>query len=126
MADCNDVFVYGSLLQGEANHRLLAEAAYRGTGRTAPAYRLVDLGPYPGLIAGGRVAVKGEVYRVHPRTLAVLDALEDHPQVYVRTAIRLDDGREALAYLLRPALADARPEVLLGDWRGYRRQRDRQ
>ncbi len=125
MADFVDVFVYGSLLQGEANHRLLAEAAYRGPGRTEPAYRLVDLGPYPGLVAGGRVAVAGEVYRAPRHLLAALDTLEDHPQVYVRTAIRLDDGREVLAYLLRPALAEARPEVLPGDWRGYRRQRDR-
>ena len=114
-----DVFVYGSLLRGESNHRLLRTARFLGPARTTPGYRLVDLGPYPGLLTGGHSAVQGEVYAVPPETMPALDRLEDHPEVYVRTKIRLDDGREVLTYLLREHLAEGKPEVAGGDWRAH-------
>jgi gamma-glutamylcyclotransferase (GGCT)/AIG2-like uncharacterized protein YtfP len=117
------VFVYGSLLKGLSNDGLLAEAEFLAAGATQAAYRLVDLGPYPGMVAGGATAVVGEVYRVPQRLLGALDELEDHPHVYVRTAISLADGREVLAYLLRPHLAEGRPEVASGDWRAYVQRR---
>jgi gamma-glutamylcyclotransferase (GGCT)/AIG2-like uncharacterized protein YtfP len=125
MPDGVEVFVYGSLLRGEPNHHVLREAARIGTARTAPAYRLVDLGPHPGMVAPGTTAIVGEVYRVPEAVLAALDALEDHPDVYVRTRIPLDDGREVLTYLLRPHLAAGQPAVPGGDWRAHRRSRER-
>ena len=125
MPDGIEVFVYGSLLRGEPNHGLLKEATWIGPARTVPAYRLVDLGPYPGLLAEGSTAVAGEVYRVPEPLLAALDALEEHPEVYVRTPVRLDSGREALTYLLRARLAAGRPAVAGGDWRAHLRLRGR-
>jgi gamma-glutamylaminecyclotransferase len=118
------VFVYGSLLKGEANHHLLRGAEYLGPGRTPPAYRLLDLGAYPGLVADGTIAVAGEVYRVAASLLGTLDALEEHPTVYVRTAIRLEGGRDVWTYLLREDGPPDRPAVPAGDWRAYRKQRD--
>jgi len=118
------VFVYGSLRKGEANHHLLSSAEYVGPGRSPPIYRLIDLGPYPGLVAQGTTAVAGEVYRVPTRLLGTLDALEEHPDVYVRTAIRLEDGREVWTYLLRGDAARDRPAIHSGDWPAYRIQRD--
>ncbi|MFI5399902.1 MAG: gamma-glutamylcyclotransferase [SAR324 cluster bacterium] len=123
MPDWLDVFVYGSLLQGGVNHGLLREATLIGPGHTLPAYRLVDLGPYPGMVAPGTTAVAGEVYRVPERLLAELDRLEEHPETYVRSTVRLSDGREAVAYLLRPRHAAGRSEVANGDWRDYLRSR---
>jgi gamma-glutamylaminecyclotransferase len=123
VANALDLFVYGSLLRGGKHHGLLREAALIGLGRTPPAYRLVDLGPYPGMLAEGATAVAGEVYRVPERTLSELDRLEEHPETYVRSTIRLSDGREVVTYLLRARLAAGRPEVASGDWRAYLRSR---
>jgi gamma-glutamylcyclotransferase (GGCT)/AIG2-like uncharacterized protein YtfP len=125
MPEWVEVFVYGSLLRGEPNHGLLREATWIGPARTPPAFRLVDLGRYPGMVAEGTTAVVGELYRVPARALAALDELEDHPAVYVRTHIRLADRRDALTYLLRAHVAAGRAEVPGGDWRAHLRSRER-
>ena len=106
------LFVYGSLMRGEANHHLLgvgAGGAFGGEARTAPRFALVDLGPYPGMIAGGRRSVAGELYQVTAAVLAGLDDFEGHPAYFRRTPIRLADGRAAEAYLLAPDAARGRP-----------------
>lgn len=109
------VFVYGTLMRGGANHGLLAGAAFLGTHRTARAYRLVGLGPYPGALAGGRTALSGEVYRVSPRALARLDRLEAVPREYVRRRVKTPWG-PAWIYLL--ARAPRRGRALPGGaWR---------
>jgi gamma-glutamylaminecyclotransferase len=111
------LFVYGTLMAGQANAAELAGATFLGAARTAAGYTLYDLGPYPGLCAGGATAVSGELYQLSPGQLDRLDEFEEHPTVYRRTPISLDDGRAALAYLLvaRPA-ASALP-ITEGDWR---------
>ncbi|MEZ4323566.1 MAG: gamma-glutamylcyclotransferase family protein, partial [Polyangiales bacterium] len=86
------VFVYGTLLAGEPNHRVLAGARLVANARTQPAFELRDLGPFPGLVSGGAHAVAGEVYEVDEATLAALDRLEGHPRFYRRTRIALEDG----------------------------------
>lgn len=101
-----DLFVYGSLMQGEANHARLGGASLIGAARSEPRFELVDLGPYPGMVAGGRYSVVGELYRVDAATVARLDAFEGHPGHFRRSPIRLADGRPAQAYLL--ARRDAR------------------
>ena len=58
------VFVYGTLLAGEPNHRLLEAASFVGPAETPPVFSLVDLGPFPALVGGGAGAVVGEVYEV--------------------------------------------------------------
>ena len=84
--------------------------------RTEAAFELVSLGVFPAMIAGGRTAVVGEVYEIDPVTLAALDRLEGHPRFYERTAIRLEDGDEVLAYLLSPEQARGRTRIPSGDW----------
>jgi gamma-glutamylcyclotransferase (GGCT)/AIG2-like uncharacterized protein YtfP len=106
-----DLFVYGSLMRGEANHRLLAGAEALGAARTAAEFELVDLGPYPGLVAGGGSAVVGELYRVDGGIVVRLDAFEGHPGYFRRSPIRLVDGRPAEAYLLARRDARGRPRV---------------
>ncbi len=92
--------------------------------RTEDGYALVDLGPYPGLVAEGSERVVGELHLVDASTLAALDRLEEHPQVYRRSEIRLSDGSAAEAYLFPGQLAEGRPRVSGGDWRIHRRERD--
>jgi gamma-glutamylcyclotransferase (GGCT)/AIG2-like uncharacterized protein YtfP len=110
------LFVYGTLMRGESNHGQLEAARFAGAAQTAPAFTLVDLGPYPAMVAGGRDAVAGELYEVDDAALARLDLFEG-PALYARTRVHLDDGREAHAYLLpRESLRGGRP-IGSGDWR---------
>jgi gamma-glutamylaminecyclotransferase len=72
------LFVYGTLKTGERNHRLIADQWYVGPAATEPRYRLIDLGPYPGLIrddADG-LAVRGELWDVSRCCLLELDDFE--------------------------------------------------
>jgi gamma-glutamylaminecyclotransferase len=117
------VFVYGSLLSGEPNHRILASARCVGETHTERRFALHDLGAYPAMVAGGAHAVVGEVYEVDARTLASLDALEGHPRFYRRTTIELADGSSAETYLLAPAQVEGRPLIASGNWRGRRREK---
>jgi len=117
------VFVYGTLLSGEPNHRLLVDAALVGEARTEPVFELVSLGAFPAMVADGRTAVAGEVYEVDAATLAELDRLEGHPRFYQRRRIRLDDGGEVLAYVFTAEQARGRPAIASGNWRHERKER---
>jgi gamma-glutamylaminecyclotransferase len=111
------VFVYGTLLTGEPNHRFLKGAQLIGEAATPPVFRLHDLGAFPGLVQGGEHAVAGEIYAVDEVTLAALDRLEDHPRFYRRTSVVLTDGTQVQTYLLPPALVVGRPIIASGSWR---------
>lgn len=119
------VFVYGSLLSGEPNHRALARAVLVGTATTAPSFELYDLGAFPGLVSGGHQAIEGEVYLVDATGVARLDRLEGHPTFYRRTEITLADGTSAETYLLRRAQVVGRPAVATGSWRAHRKEKRR-
>jgi gamma-glutamylaminecyclotransferase len=106
------IFVYGTLKRGCRNSSVLKSAEYLGEAWTEPGYHMVDCGSYPGLVRSESVraqpmhveldeSVFGEVYRVDASLLAALDRFEDAPNEYLRTTIRLSDGREAQAYLYR-------------------------
>ncbi|WP_408891614.1 gamma-glutamylcyclotransferase [Myxococcus faecalis] len=117
------VFVYGTLLSGEPNHRLLRGARLIGPGRTRPRFTLHDYGPFPALASGGKHSIKGEVYEVDALMLAALDRLEGHPRFYERTPIALDGAGCVEAYLLpKERLAD-RPIIESGCWRRHRKER---
>lgn len=112
------VFVYGTLLRGERNHRLLAGARFIAEAVTEPGFELADLGTYPGMAAcGGDGTVTGEVYEVDAATLAALDALEEHPAYYQRQNIQLATGARAEAYLLEAAQVRGRRRIRSGEWR---------
>ena len=115
------VFVYGTLRTGEPNHDLLDGQVLVRCARTGPAYELVDLGPFPAMLKGGRTSVLGEVYQIDRFALAALDRLEGHPRLYRRQPIRLEDGDEVLAYLFRRERVRGRPRIHSGDWLEARR-----
>jgi gamma-glutamylaminecyclotransferase len=121
-ADRTLVFVYGTLLGGESNHRHLVRARLIAPAATEPAFQLHDLGAFPALIRGGTQAVAGEVYDVDEPTLAALDFLEGHPKFYRRTSIVLSHGAAVEAYLMSPEQVGGHPIITSGSWRG--RQKD--
>src|SRR5688572_8924061 len=91
-ADPALLFAYGTLMRGYPLHRVLARgAAFVGEGHVRGT--LLDLGRYPGLVAGsGRVA--GELYRLErPELLPVLDREEGYNFERRRGAVTLPDGR---------------------------------
>jgi gamma-glutamylcyclotransferase (GGCT)/AIG2-like uncharacterized protein YtfP len=114
------LFVCDSLLSGEEQHEKLSAARPLGKATTAPAYDLVDLGAMGALIAGGTVAVTGELYALAPAALAALDVHRGHPVLNQRMAVRLSDGSEAQAYFVASTQAAGRRRVLSGDWRKRR------
>ncbi|HTW62152.1 MAG TPA: gamma-glutamylcyclotransferase family protein [Terracidiphilus sp.] len=100
--DGSTIFVYGTLKRGCRNHHFLKSAEFLGEALTEPGYRMIDCGSYPGMVrADNGERVTGEVYRVDASLLAALDRFEDAPDEYLRTTIRLSDGRAAQAYLYR-------------------------
>ncbi len=110
------VFVYGTLRRGEVNYHLLTGAEFCGVHRTRPRYRMLHLGTYPGVVAGGSTAIEGEVYRVDKRGLAHLDRLEAYPRLYNRKLIPTPWGR-AWIYLYCGS-RDSRVRIPSGNWHG--------
>jgi len=113
------VFVYGSLLRGLGNHRLLERARFVGVARTPARFTMHDLGAFPAIANDGHTAIVGEVYAVDGPTLERLDRLEGHPTHYRREPIELEDGELAHIYVYVASLAGAQV-VASGDWRGHR------
>jgi gamma-glutamylaminecyclotransferase len=111
------VFVYGTLMRRERNHRLLSGSAFLGEARTEEGFTLHDLGGCPGMIKDGSGRVYGEVYGVTPEVLQALDELEGHPDWYKRTLIALGDGRPVETYLLSPVQVRGAELIPGGDWR---------
>lgn len=92
------IFVYGTLMRGYALHPLLARGAtYVGSGEIRG--RLLDLGRYPGLVAGdGRV--RGEAYRLDdPELLRTLDHEEGYNFQRRTALVTLADGRCARVWV---------------------------
>jgi gamma-glutamylaminecyclotransferase len=95
------LFVYGTLKRGRENHHWLSGQRFVAEARTAPGYRMFDLGGYPGLVrdAGG-LSIEGEIWEVDEPGLARLDVLEDiEGGEYERVLIDLDDGSRVEGYL---------------------------
>jgi gamma-glutamylcyclotransferase (GGCT)/AIG2-like uncharacterized protein YtfP len=111
------LFVYGTLMRGEAHARMLGAAAFHGPARTLPGFRLVDLGSHPGLVIDVSGVVFGEVFSVDESTLARLDSFEEHPSVYERTLIGLQGGGAAYTYVLRREFRREAREIASGYWR---------
>jgi gamma-glutamylcyclotransferase (GGCT)/AIG2-like uncharacterized protein YtfP len=84
-------------MRGYALHPVLARgAAFVGAGRMRG--RLLDLGRYPGLIAGSGV-VRGEVFRLdRPELLPALDREEGYNFERRLATVRLARGRRARAW----------------------------
>jgi gamma-glutamylcyclotransferase (GGCT)/AIG2-like uncharacterized protein YtfP len=107
-------------MRGYALHGVLARrAALLGIGTVAG--RLVDLGRYPGLIAGtGRV--RGELYRLDDlQLLPVLDREEGYNFRRSMTTVTLGGGRRLRAWVYRYRGPRERAvPILHGDYRRVR------
>ncbi len=116
------LFVYGTLRRGEYNHHVLGNAPLLGLYRTRAHYTMLKLGWYPAVIAGGRTAIRGEVYALNKALLARLDSLENYPEEYLRECIATPCG-PAWIYLYRQPPPPGTPLIASGDWRLTRHAR---
>ena len=117
MAETHHLFVYGNFLPGEPDHDLLSEAEHLGAATTSSGYKLVERGTFAALVVGGLDKVHGELYEVPRALLGKLDSRREHPRLYERKRVILDDGREAWAYTLSAEQARGLRRVRHGDWR---------
>ena len=105
------IFIYGTLKRGFPNHAAcMSEAEFVGLCETQESYPLVIGGRWhsPCLIdePGSGLPVRGELYRVNPPTLAMLDQFEscDKPTGYLRKQIDIvmqgkDEAMQVWTYL---------------------------
>lgn len=87
------LFVYGTLMRGEPNHRVLGEARFERVAWTRDRFALRDLGAFPALTRGDVGSVFGEVFSIDRQTLARCDLLEGHPHHYRRQTVTLLGAR---------------------------------
>lgn len=122
MAERYAVFVYGSLLSGQTNNRLLAHSELVGNATVAGV--LYSLGSFPGLRldpSGG--IVRGEVWLVDSRALESLDRLEGTESGFYERVVCdvFVESRgcewEAFAYQISERWIRGCPQVASGDWR---------
>lgn len=113
--------VYGTLRKGFGNHRLLNNDFCKllGTEITAPEFKMVSLGGFPGLIPGGKQSVTIEVYEVNSKEVEQsLDWLEGYPSFYQKMTINTQWGK-ANVYILSEEKYGRLPIVESGDWIEY-------
>ena len=133
------VFVYGTLLPGEANFRWIAPmVAGRQAVRTRGRLFYLPLG-YPALVESETDWVRGELLRFSEpmeKVLEVCDRIEGYQpgneaaSLFVRVVKQVEPHEgvsvEAWCYCLGPAKREALlrqgQEVIGGDWLAFRRQ----
>jgi gamma-glutamylaminecyclotransferase len=122
------VFVYGSLRAGFGNHGLLEGSEYVGKAFTAPAFTMLHLGGFPGIVQSGGTSIVGEVYKVDDDTLRNLDRLEGHPSFYERRqhVVDLEGNLETVSmYVLPDVWLDGNNKIVeSGDWAAARNRKD--
>jgi len=111
------MFFYGTMLPGERDHALLANAEPLGPAQTESAYQLVELNVYAALVPDGKVAVQGELYAVDLETRRKIDVSRQVPILFQRSKIRLADGSEAETYLMSADQVRGKRRLAHGDWR---------
>jgi gamma-glutamylcyclotransferase (GGCT)/AIG2-like uncharacterized protein YtfP len=106
------------MLEGEQEHDVIAGSTLLGPAHTKELYHLVERGAAAGLVEGGQTSVVGELYEVEYAVIAACDVHRDHPRLYHRKEVQLEDGSQAFAFFWHPSQARGLRRVKNGDWRG--------
>ncbi|MEL7224436.1 MAG: gamma-glutamylcyclotransferase [Cyanobacteria bacterium P01_D01_bin.36] len=121
------VFICGSALRGQPDHKNLQSATFMGEAKTAPKYRLhaVKDGWHPGIYAadGNGISIPGEIYELTPEQYEYLVSTEP-PDMYPET-VELEGGSEAIAMLYPKKLIEENgyPDISdIGGWAAYKAQ----
>ena len=106
------LLVYGLLRQGLSMNEMMRGAVHLGERRVA-GFDLYDFNVYPGAVPGAGTLV-AELYQVGAAPLDEAEGLHYDPPLYLREAVRLEDG-EAWLYVYAGSLHGA-PKIASGDW----------
>jgi len=124
------VFVYGTLLVGEANHHVAAPyLQHIQPGKVKG--RLYDVGSYPALVLGGEEVVVGEWLTVTEEGIKQMDLLEDYEEgrannEYERVWVKdCEQDIEGYVYIYAPEKVAILPRIQSGSWREYRQAKTR-
>ena len=92
------VFVYGTLMSGEANHGYLENSTCLGNA-CIEGYDMYDTGWYPAIVPGDGLII-GELYRVSLDEIPSIDALEGEGSLYIKKCERVTyaNGKTAFAF----------------------------
>lgn len=115
------VFVYGTLLSGEINNRLLETSEKLGSD-VISGYVMLNLGMFPALIPEDNAStpITGEVWKVSTATFQRLDVLEGYPHFYNREQVDTFAGK-AWVYYMHERSAGMRGEIIShGNWKMFR------
>lgn len=93
------VFVYGTLMSGEANHHYLENSTYLNHA-TVRGYSMYDVGWYPAIIEGNNLII-GELYRVPIDDMPSIDMLEGEGTLYNKKCETVTDadGKTTTAFI---------------------------
>ena len=121
------VFICGSALRGQPDHKNLQSATFIQETKTRPFYRLhsVENGWHPGIyeVPQGGIAIPGEVYELTDQQYDHLLSTEP-PHMYPAT-VALENGEEATAMLYPQELVEKFnwPDISdYGGWAAYKAQ----
>lgn len=121
------VFICGSALRGQPDHKNLQSATFLRATKTAPDYRLhvVKDGWHPGIYQTETdgVSILGEVYELTAEQYDYLVSTEP-PDMYP-AEVTLVDGKKAIAMLYPKALIEegSWPDISdIGSWAAYKAQ----
>lgn len=116
------VFVYGTLMKGEGNHkRFLETADFIGRGE-AEGFALYDVSFFPGIIEAEGELAKGELYQIDQETLERLDRLEGEGSLYIRKIIKVKNAEgivDVFGYIWNDKVnAATKVEYVNQPWKG--------
>jgi gamma-glutamylcyclotransferase (GGCT)/AIG2-like uncharacterized protein YtfP len=106
------LFVYGTLKYGQSGNHLLAGQEFVRAAQTIPLYRLYGLGWHPGLVVdkAAGLSVKGEVWAVDDKCLAMLDEYEGVPHWFTRDTVAIAElVGDVHAYFYNGAIPEDAP-----------------
>lgn len=118
-----NVFVYGTLKRGEANHGVMESASGEFIAEAKlSGYYMVNTPWYPFAAKSDDEGdcIKGELYKVPAEKLHILDTLEGYPQLYDRDTVNIKD-LDAYIYVNRNKAEMKSYEKLYGkttNWTG--------
>ncbi len=115
------MFVNGQAMRGGSLNHALSDAEFLGPAVTAPRYRFLSFGDFPGLdpTDEGGGAIEGELYAVEYAHLRER-LLPGEPPELELSVIELSDGSGSLSMVVRPgAGAHATDITAYGSWRRW-------
>lgn len=92
------VFVYGTLMSGEGNHRYLEDSKCLGLA-TIEGYDMYNVGWYPAIIPGDNLII-GELYQVPIEDIPSIDMLEGEGSLYAKTCETVTDAEGKTTFAL--------------------------